>query len=274
MTKLTFKEERRQPFLDNTSFSNTMNAYEDDFAIIEQDLSDTSETASGRAELYGIRAQRYWSRFQLQYTYGANLGNLASSLTQVVEAYEDSIAAMAEVPDDEYQPPFLLDETIDNYVDYVNLLSAAILLHREELVPRICALNEDTDYDKSDAVIEKLFSFFLSDRPEPNELYWKAHALLLTAIGQSSHIERQRDMEKYVKGWYKSMKGVAHFWGKHEQITPEYSPYDGYWAMCAAAFTYLYDINDSTYRDEMVYPKDLVDYARSMPRDPKGVNIG
>lgn len=35
--------------------------------------------------------------------------------------------------------------------------------------------------------------------------------------------------------------------------------------MCAAAFTYLYDIDDASYRAETVYPKDLVDYARGMP---------
>ncbi|WP_363507600.1 PoNe immunity protein domain-containing protein [Burkholderia sp. LMU1-1-1.1] len=54
--------------------------------------------------------------------------------------------------------------------------------------------------------------------------------------------------------------------GQHEKIKPKFTPYDGYWAMCAAAFTYLYDIDDSAYRNETVYPRDLVDYARSIPR--------
>ena len=40
-----------------------------------------------------------------------------------------------------------------------------------------------------------------------------------------------------------------------------------YWAPID---TYLYDIDDSAYRDELVYPKDLVDYARkSPPPSPK-----
>ncbi|KQW89061.1 hypothetical protein ASC94_21585 [Massilia sp. Root418] len=70
------------------------------------------------------------------------------------------------------------------------------------------------------------------------------------------------------------MKGLAHFWGKHERMKPEYSSYVGYWAFCAAAFTYLYDLDDSTYRDELVYPKDLVDYARSVPRQLVTLNDG
>jgi len=90
--------------------------------------------------------------------------------------------------------------------------------------------------------------------------------LLLEAIDEPDRKAQRQHMKKYVKKWYPAMKGRAHFWGMHEEITPEFSPYVGYWAMCAAAFTYLYDIDDSSYRDEPMYPKDLVDYARSKPR--------
>ncbi|PQO91914.1 hypothetical protein C5614_25345 [Massilia phosphatilytica] len=64
------------------------------------------------------------------------------------------------------------------------------------------------------------------------------------------------------------MRGKVGFWGKHEKITPECSPYFGYWAMCAGAYTYLLGLDDSSYRDEEVYPRDMVDYARSQPRRP------
>ena len=157
-------------------------------------------------------------------------------------------------------------DMIDIYVDYINLLSAAILLHREDLIPRIYGLIEETDYDRDDAVIEELLKFYLPDRPELDEWLWKPYRGVLDAIDADTPAEMAKDMHKYVKGWYKNMKGVAHFWGKHEKITPEFSPYYGYWAMCAAAFSYLYDIDDSSYRDEIVYPKDLADYARSKPR--------
>jgi len=46
-------------------------------------------------------------------------------------------------------------------------------------------------------------------------------------------------------------------------LKDSFSPYFGYWALCAGAFAYLLDIDDSSYRNEMVYPMDLVDYARS-----------
>lgn len=70
-------------------------------------------------------------------------------------------------------------------------------------------------------------------------------------------------MKKYVKKWHDSMKGQARFYGSHERITPKFTPHFGYWAMCAAAYVYRYDIDDSGFNNELVYPNDLVAYARS-----------
>ena len=39
--------------------------------------------------------------------------------------------------------------------------------------------------------------------------------------------------------------------------------YVGYWAIEAAAATFLLGLDDSSYRDHLLYPKDLIDFARS-----------
>ena len=217
---------------------------------------------------------RQWKKFQLRFTAGEDLRELAKDLTLVVDAYERMTDALDDVPEDEYYPPFVLNHMVDIYVDYLNILCSAILLHREDLIPRICALNEGTDFDGSDSILEDLFGFYLPDRPFLDSWFWDAFTPLLSAIDATTPAKQAKGMEKYVKGWYKSMKGVAHFWGKHEKIEADFTPYYGYWAMCAAAFTYLYDIDDSNYRNESVYPKDLVDYARSMPRKPVKLEDG
>jgi len=151
----------------------------------------------------------------------------------------------------------------------LNLLSVAILLHREDLIPRIYALIEGSAFDEGDAVIEELLKFFLPERPALDYWIWdQPYRKLLDAIDEEDEGERARLMKKYVGSWYKSMKGKAIFWGAHERIENSLSPYHGYWAMCSAAFTYLYGIDDASYRNEIVYPRDLVDYARSIPRNP------
>lgn len=257
---------RRQPFLNEQSCARTLKHFGKDFEFLKEKLRN-APSPHDKASALSSRAFRRWFTFQLRLTAGDSLDDLANYLTQVVEGFEDWVEALDAVSETDYDPPFVLNDVIDTYVDYLNLLSSAVLLHREDLIPRICALNEGTDYDKSDAVIEDLLGFFLPDRPALDGWYWKAYTPLLEAIDQDTPADRAKGMGKFVKGWYKSMKGVAHFWGQHEKIEADFSPYFGYWAMCAAAFTYLYDIDDSKYRDELVYPKDMIDFARSRPRN-------
>jgi hypothetical protein len=266
MSNIKFAEQRRQPFLDEQSYRSTLEVFNSDYDFLKEKLREAKHPVE-KVSALSSRANRLWSTFQLRLTAGESLDELSKFLTTVVDGFEAWSDALDAVSDDEYDPPFVLDDVIDTYVDYLNLLSAAVLLHREDLVPRICALNEGTGYEKSDAVIEDLLGFFLPDRPTLDGWYWKAYTPLLNAIDQDTPAERASGMRTFVKGWYKSMKGIAHFWGKHEKIKPEFSPYYGYWAMCAAAFSYLYDIDDSKYRDELVYPKEMADYARSKPRN-------
>ena len=267
MSDEEFRAKRRQIYLDEESYLNTLIHHQSDFKILDDNLAMTTLAIDDRASSINAIGSIRWNAFQLHYTAGENLDILAAALTDIVDAYERYLESWNLSPAAERYDPFRLVEMVDMYVDYLHLLSAAICLHREDLIPRIYGLVKDSPYDGTDAVIEDLLRHYLPDRVEIDEWFYdKPYTMLLDAIDGETPEERAKDMKKYVKNWYKSMKGQAHFWGKHEQIKPEFSPYYGYWAMCAAAFTYLYEIDDSSYRDEIVYPKDLADYARSKPR--------
>ena len=264
LTPIDFNNRRRQIYLDEESYRNT----------VAQLIAENSvESSPGLAPVDACRdlqlnAIDKWAIFQLKYTAGESLTDLANTFDEIVVAYERWVAALNDLPDDDYYPPFVMNDLIDTYVDYLNLVSVAILLRREDLVGRVCALNEGTDFDEVDDVLEELFKFYLPDRPDLDQWLWnKPYRKLLDAIDSDNAAEMAAEMKNYVKTWYAGMKGQAIFWGKHEKIKPEFTPYLGYWAMCAAAFTYLYNIDDSSYRNETVYPKDLVDYARSIPRN-------
>lgn len=270
MEKTDFRAKRRQIYLDEESYTNTINQIEAENAIPTIHGLSQEDLCTN----FSLNAQDHWIIFQLKFTAGESLTELANSLDGIVLAYEQYVDAVDELTDDKYHPPFLMGDMIDTYVDYLNLLCAAILLRREDLIARICALNEGTDFDRADAVLEELFKFFLTDRPNLDYWLWdKPYRKLLDAIDSDTPEEMAREMKLYVKNWYTDMKGVAHFWGKHEKIKPEFTPYLGYWAMCAAAFTYLYNIDDSSYRNETVYPKDLVDYARSIPGNDEPLRV-
>lgn len=272
---MTFQSLRRQDFLDEESFRNTLLHLEAAELSYREQIREARKAPGEFASTLRFMAADRWAAFQLRYTAGDSLTELAQSLTAVVEAFEDYVEENEGKPDRDYAAPFRMHDMVDTYIDYLHLICVSILLHREDLIPRIHGLVEGTDYDGVDAVIEDLLQFFLPDRPEPDEWFWnKPYRTLLDAIDAETSAEQSKLMKKYVRGWYPALKGKAAFWGQHERIKPEFSPYFGYWTMCAAAFSYLYDIDDSSYRDEIVYPKDMVDYARSMPRRPAKLEDG
>lgn len=263
MKNSEFKAKRRQIYLDEESYRNTVAQFLAENAV----ESSPGLPAVDACRDLQLNAIDQWAIFQLKYTAGESITELANTFDDVVSAYERWIDALTDLPDDDYYPPFIMNDLIDTYIDYLNIVAVAILLRREDLVPRICAFNEGTDFDRVDAVLEELFKLFLPDRPWLDYLLWqKQYKKVLDAIDSDTPAEMAAEMSIHVKKWYANMKGQAFLWGKHEKIKPEFSPYFGYWAMCAGAFTYLYNIDDTSYRNEMVYPKDLVDYARSIPR--------
>ncbi|MBD8563546.1 DUF1911 domain-containing protein [Oxalobacteraceae sp. CFBP 8763] len=266
--KNCFNERRRQPYLTYTAFVNTLKRFEQDRVILAKKLTECGGDVLGRTEVLGQIAFTEWFCFQIKHTAGVELDILKKELSAVVDAYEEYVSECNSLAEDDYYSPIALDDLMDTYVGYINLICFCILLHREDLIPRVYGLISKSQFDGDDAVIEELFKFFLENRPELDHWIWeKPYRNLLDAIDSEEPVERVEGMKKYIKLWYRGMKGQALFWGKHEKIKDTFSPYFGYWAMCAGAFTYLYNIDDSSYENELVYPKDLVDYARSAKRD-------
>ncbi|WP_321870689.1 PoNe immunity protein domain-containing protein [Paraburkholderia tropica] len=257
-----FISKRRQIFLSEAVYRETIEFINNDVLVaIEGNKRYTNVDALSNS--YQFIASNLWDAWQLRYTAGDDLSSLAQDLGEIVSHYE----AYVKYYEGNFEP-FILDDVIDTYVKYVNLLSAAILLHREDLVPRIYGLIQGGGDDGHDLVIEELLKFYLPGRPEIDEWSWdKPYRIALEALDEGTAAERERGMRTYVKAWYLSMKGRAGFWGQHTKISENnLTSYTGYWTMEAAALSYLFDIADSSYRDELVYPKDLADYARSQPR--------
>lgn len=72
------------------------------------------------------------------------------------------------------------------------------------------------------------------------------------------------DLQRYLKIWYKSL-AKAPWHDSHLGIADDTTGgYFGYWAIEAGAVTFLMGVDDSSFREHLVYPKDLVDFARAM----------
>ena len=57
----------------------------------------------------------------------------------------------------------------------------------------------------------------------------------------------------------------------HFDTTENGGAYVGYWAIEAGAIAYLYNVDDDSFRDHIVYPKALVDYARELDKRPQSL---
>ncbi len=113
-------------------------------------------------------------------------------------------------------------------------------------------------------LFEALVEPGVSDPMEPNEFFHEEpYGPLVDAIHTAETPEEASHFVKlYLENWYKSFEGVPWHNG-HLVVTDEYSNYEGYWAFDAAAVCVIHGIDDSSFRDHMVYPKDLADWARA-----------
>uniref|UniRef100_UPI0013C2DB82 PoNe immunity protein domain-containing protein n=1 Tax=Pseudomonas viridiflava TaxID=33069 RepID=UPI0013C2DB82 len=82
---------------------------------------------------------------------------------------------------------------------------------------------------------------------------------LVRAIYVEGKEEAAQFLKKYCSQWYSAFSQAP--W--HDlHLQGENGNYVGYWAIEAGAIAFLYNIDDSKI-DHMVYPKDLVEYARN-----------
>jgi hypothetical protein len=87
-----------------------------------------------------------------------------------------------------------------------------------------------------------------------DQVAWpKPYALLLESV-RSRSPER---MQKFLETWYNNSR-KAPWWGTHLSIEGGDRRYSGYWCYEAAAVTKILQIDDSTYRDNEYYPRDLL----------------
>ena len=113
------------------------------------------------------------------------------------------------------------------------------------------------DYAGQDILLDKI-AILLGDSGRKENMaaglaFPKMYQKLLDVIDAQVE-QRPALMKKFVEGWYKSMKPAA--WYNNDQGGE--GAYYGYWCFEAALVVRLLDIDDSSFRDNVYYPKDMV----------------
>lgn len=164
-------------------------------------------------------------------------------------------------------PPVEYDQYIlSAYDEMLWMLSLGYLLD----VPNedFQKLVEVIDRDK---VKDKLYEFIISAKLEDRHLNAEESyrdvfhipnifSKLRDATEESDHAKASVLIEGFLNNdWYEGHK-EAGWYNSHKS---KHDTYSGYWCFEAAAVTCIMGLDDSSYRDQQYYPKDLADYYRA-----------
>ncbi|WP_035818205.1 PoNe immunity protein domain-containing protein [Janthinobacterium sp. RA13] len=263
---MQFHEKRRQQFLSETAFTITTQFFTNTGNPgYLQTLHASDTDPLGRSLIAEAIADGTFRNHMLRYTAGESLDVLRENLTEVIKVHEQSTKYVREYQHDSAFPPLRFAE-IDDYERAMQLIGLCYLLHRRDLLPRLAAML-DGAFAGKDTLYEDLFAYELKDRYEVDEWYHDApYRNIINSFYRDTAEESIRDIEAYLKAWYKSMK-KAPWHDSHLSMNAEgCGAYFGYWAIEAAAAVYLLELDDRSFRDHIVYPKDLLDYARKLDK--------
>lgn len=198
----------------------------------------------------------------ISYTAGEPIDSLIPRLEKLIsryEIYQQALAAEEREPD---ISPLAIDNWPEHYEECAQVISLCILLHRTDLLTRFVALIDRGGYAFEDTLYEDLLCKYLPGRADLDEWFHDLYTPLIRAMYATEPEESSHLLKHYCETWYPAFASLQTSWhDSHLDIEDDDGNYVGYWAFEAGAIAFLYGIDDSKI-DSMVYPRDLVAYAR------------
>ncbi|MDN7866198.1 DUF1911 domain-containing protein [Burkholderia multivorans] len=256
-----FDSIRRQRFLSEAYYKWLLSFIDEEIAYWSTHTPPNGDGEAGRVAL-GARyiARDTFRRFLLQYTGGGDLNMLRAELDKVISSLESYTDAKRAAEKDMTYPPLMFGE-IEEYEAAIQLISLCHLLHRRDLLPRLAAMM-DPSYRGQDTLYEDLLAYGMDGRVDVDKWFHEPYRDVINSFYSDTDEVAVSLLAPYLDGWYPAMR-AASWHDSHLKANPNDSgAYVGYWAIEAAAATFLLELDDTSYRDHMLYPKDLVDFAR------------
>lgn len=205
-------------------------------------------------------ASETFRQFLLKYTAGADLNQLRIELDTVVTSLEAYTLAQRKAEKSDSYPPFMFGE-IQDYESAVQLIGLCHLLHRRELLPRVAAML-DPFYRARDTLYEDLLAYGMDGRVDVDVWFHEPYRDLINCMYSDTDELGISLVRSYLDKWYPAMSAASWHDSHLKANTTDGGAYVGYWAIEAAAAVFLIELDDASFRDSVVYPKDLVTFAR------------
>ncbi|HDR8946594.1 PoNe immunity protein domain-containing protein [Burkholderia vietnamiensis] len=255
-----FSRRRRQRFITEQYFCWLSEFLQESIERWTRLLPANGTEDSKRASAAWLRASARFERLLLCYTAGEPIAPLRDELERIVADYEEYAFFEAKEHGCPHWPAFLFDQLRD-YERAVQLIGLCYLLHRRDLLPRVAAL-QDPSYSASDTLYEDLLAYGLDGRVDVDTWFHESYRDCINSVYGDSDEESLTDLNAYLAKWYDSMNDVD-WHDSHLDLSEDWGLYFGYWAIEAAALAYLLELDDDSLREHLVYPNDLVQFART-----------
>ena len=267
---MTFNKLRRQRFISEGHYHEFSDDLLDTVQRSTIKLTNSSLDLRARQSFMWAIATSFFEILILKYTAGQPIETLDLDFIKTIDAFESFINEEVRKQGEALS---LEITQLEAYVYVMWLLSLAKLLGHEEQIPRIMGwINKNAEFNRHrDGLFEYIVQK-LTPETGPIErtlLHADVYRPLAKVIVSPAE-ERPALVKAFLDGWYKKMKD-CYWYGSHTDAVG-HSSYFGYWAFEAALVTFLWDVDDSSYRDHLYYPKDLIDFARSRTEQPSPEN--
>ncbi|RIX78368.1 PoNe immunity protein domain-containing protein [Acidovorax cavernicola] len=267
-----FRVKSRQAFLKEQDY--TLNLKVFSFLMSESEKSLLQRKAAGDLEPFGEagRFKDVLDILKLNYTAGCSIEELIPLYGEVMTALGEWHTAEQEYSEwlaKKREEDLRLDMTPFEFEDLYHFQIAIDVVSLGVLLGDGDALRQSALWMQSARGTDLLFESLIEPAvPDPRDnadfFHVSPYDPLIDAFYTvETPDEASAKVKEYLDGWYKSFEGAPWHDGHLHAVEGEYMPYYGYWSFEAAAVCVIHGIDDSTFRNHLLYPKDLADWART-----------
>lgn len=254
---------RRKPFVTESYYLKSIDFYDSTEARWANEKFQTDSEEEERSARFEYLKAAALKGLLLSYSAGEAIDDLVIRLERLVRCYECYQNASAIEEGEPHISPLSIAIWPEEYEECVQVVSFCILLGKKNLLERFVKLIDQAGYFGKDSLLEDLLIRVLPNRLDVDGWYHAHYTKLIKSIYADTKEHSAALLKEYCDEWYASFGELQATWhNSHLEIDGDDGNYVGYWALEAAAIAYLYDIDDSKITS-MVYPQDLVTYARN-----------
>jgi hypothetical protein len=218
--------------------------------IIDESYEDLKKGEVKSAQIKSFKANICSSHLKLvvaKYSAGFPIQELQQDLKKAIALLDETWS----FPEGPEVAPFYWD----TFPEYLWMLSIACCLDMDanEIAPLIRIADNAAGRDW---LVDFLISNFrISQFEPPLVIFPKPYGTIRSVIAESNSGLQSLKLGKYLeKEWYPGHKGV--YW--YDNHKSKHDIFFGYWSFEAAAVVKIAGIDDSSFRDNQYYPKDML----------------